>query len=125
GEDNEELLMKYRPLVRINTLSGSAPQFFFRKWSFVDRVSVADGKVHFRFSPDTRTPGPFSARLKIANGEGVFFFASTVETDIGSGWAVNLPLGCQKGAFSVELRLDERLAYKNYWIASGHSVIGF
>jgi hypothetical protein len=49
---------------------------FERRWTFVERVNFFGDKVAFHFSPDTITPGPFEAQIKVIDLKGQ---KSTVE----------------------------------------------
>ena len=44
---------------------GVRPELFNREWTFVERVEMSAERVIFRFNRNTKTPGPFDARVAL------------------------------------------------------------
>lgn len=58
----------YQELAQIIFVEGKQ-NLFEKRWTFVERVELSPDRVVFHFSPDTRTPGPFEARLTVLDLE--------------------------------------------------------
>lgn len=93
-------------------LVDSRSQFYHRKWSFVETVEMTARLVTFTFSPDTKTPGAFNAKLSFIDydsgkqyeHERDNFFADRKS-------AAPAPRGVER--YEVRLWLDDELAFAN------------
>lgn len=107
-ELGQVIYQRYRPMCRVNRRTANSADYFFRKWTFVDQVSVSEGTITISFSHEHPTPGPFDLRLIVRlvpdgtilsdRSAGVNALASTIVTD--------LPAACSVQPFMVELRLE-------------------
>lgn len=94
--------------------SSPRPHLFFRRWTFVERVDLADDRAHIQFNPYSRTPGSFAARLDFDLGGGQLAewkddAFSAVKYGPASTLTVTLPE--TRATYSVRLTLDGHLAY--------------
>jgi hypothetical protein len=94
--------------------SSARPNLFFRRWTFVEHAVLSDERINLRLNPSSRTPGPFSARLELFDGESLIAhwsdlaFASTKYGKTGD-LIVRLPQ--RLTSYTVRFLLDELLVY--------------
>ncbi|MBW1678253.1 MAG: DUF4433 domain-containing protein [Deltaproteobacteria bacterium] len=83
-------------------------RFFYRLWTFVDSVVTTPDTLTFRFNPNTRTPGPFNAKVIFReNGRKPRFWTGKINAREPLTLTVS---NAKKGV--VTLKLDDALAYK-------------
>lgn len=125
AKEGEGLLAKYSPLIRTNTHRSKGLKFFEKVWTFVERVSVADGTVSIHFNRDTRTPGPFKAELRIMNAidNGVMAIRANPALKAIETRTTQLHATCRQSPFIVELWLDDHIAYRNRFLPGDETVI--
>lgn len=119
------LLAKYAPLIMTNTHRSKGLKLFEKVWTFVERVTVAEGTLFIHFNRDTRTPGPFKAELKIfnANDNAVMEIRENPEVQAVGVHRSQLPATCRQSPFIVELWLDDHIAYRNRFLPGDETVI--
>ncbi|MBI4337884.1 MAG: DUF4433 domain-containing protein [Chloroflexi bacterium] len=87
-------------------------RLFEKRWTFVERVEASASRLLFRFSKETRTPGPFDTRVKIvetASGREYDWYSSAFQAnDVLDLSLRNLE---HPEDYSVRLLLDEQLAF--------------
>jgi len=125
AKEGEGLLAKYTPLILTNTHRSKGLKFFEKVWTFVERVTVAEGTLFIHFNRDTRTRGPFKAELKIfnANDNAVMEIRESHALDAVGVCRVQLPATCSQSTFIVELWLDDHIAYRNRFLPGDETVI--
>lgn len=109
--------------IRVNTKSG----IFYKRWTYVDHVSLLADHLHFSFNGSTESPGPFHSEIKFTSlPTGDVEHQETVAdfTADGSFW-VPLPVSFSNRPFRCQLLLDGHLAYRNsFHLPFGHTLIG-
>ena len=84
---------------------------FFKRWTYVDTVSLGRRNIKVKFSPDTRSPGPFQARFVIADltGESILL--------IEDGYFANIPQNFSSDEsreyYTFSIELDGYRVYEN------------
>lgn len=113
-EQGLHTLRRYRSRVRVNRFTAGGSNLFFREWTFIEQVTVADGKASISFSRDTKTPGPFRLHVTIsAQMPGEPFAESTFEIDRLNGtMSLALPSKCSEIPFILDLKLNGRQAFR-------------
>jgi hypothetical protein len=43
---------------------------FFKRWTFIDRVTSTESEIAIAFNPSTRSPGPFQCRIDLLSSSG-------------------------------------------------------
>lgn len=106
---------QYRPMCRVNRRTANSADYFFRKWTFVDQVAVSEGMITISFSHEHPTPGPFDLRLIVRSvPDGTILSNRSAQTKaLASVIATDLPAACSVHPFMVELRLNDRQAFRN------------
>ncbi len=84
---------------------------FERKWTFVERVSTKAESISFHFFPDTKTPGPFVARLEIHDPASKEIRIEEREHFIAKG-SKELKFRAPRQHYIATLFLNEHLACK-------------
>lgn len=109
----------YSTLCRVNRKTALS-NLFFRKWTFVDQVAVADGVASFRFSPDTQSPGPFDVEIVVLDALTRRPLSSVRQRSmvLSQTLQVRLPQECRSAAFTLELQLHGRLAFQSSYAPS-------
>jgi len=93
-------------------LVDSRSQFYHRKWSFVEIVEMTTERVTFTFSPDTRTPGNFYAKVLFTEHDtGKQHDYVQGEFLANSKSVALVPKGVER--YEVRLWLDDELAFAN------------
>jgi hypothetical protein len=90
---------------------------FYKRWTYVDSVSLGKNNIHIRFSPDTTTPGPFLLQLKINPPVGLPLRYEDTNFNTRTNGAI-LPIRLPTTLLDYEftITLDNNLAYKNRFI---------
>ncbi|MBC8263054.1 MAG: DUF4433 domain-containing protein [Anaerolineales bacterium] len=82
---------------------------FERKWTYVEEVITVDGKIVFRFNPNTRTPGPFQVSFSYREaGKGPERTWEVEQAALNNLLRIRVP-GAVWG--TVTLHLDDALAF--------------
>ena len=92
---------------------GTKANLHFRRWLFVERVTLGMDSIVFRFNPSTEDPGPFKARVEIAvpaTGKTHVWEKSVSPVPVLSFNLKNLNYPIE---YHIRLTLDGRLAYSN------------
>lgn len=85
---------------------------FFRQYTFVESANLETTSATFRFSPDTRTPGPFHTHIELTDiiqrktyqwGQEKYNTQKTLK--------INYPIPISK--YAIRMTLDGHLAYAN------------
>lgn len=91
---------------------GVSAALHFKKWTYVESVELSPSRVHFRFSPSTKTPGPFTIEFTVADLAGRLL--GTWESHrYNANDQLVINLHEQRPEYMAELRLDGALAYRN------------
>lgn len=115
----------FNSLVRANTQGSRGLKMFFKRWTFMDTVSISDGIATFSFNSDSECPGPFSMSIAIldpVSGEVRSTFANV-------DWTGRDPLRLRvpsKGVdetFMLRMTLDGRIAYQNTFPVRDSTII--
>jgi hypothetical protein len=90
---------------------GAKAALHFKKWMFVDQVTMEPKRLIFQFNAWCGKRGPFDAKLRVRfpNQSAITW---NEQRDLPEALTINLPVEMPQGAV-VELRLDDRLAYRN------------
>ncbi len=91
--------------------SDSRWHLFYKRWTFVDWVSLGKSQVQIRFSPDTRTPGPFLLKIDVDGVGTRTKKAFDVRRDTGS-FALTVRLPQPASHYVCTIWLDSHLAYR-------------
>lgn len=104
-----QLLHKYQKRI---TSSGKY-DLFFRRHTFVEKVSLLDEEIHITFSLETESPGPFTVKLVVFDNKKKM--PQTIEQiieDVRLGINAHIPVFLQS-KYTVQVVLDDYLAYEN------------
>jgi hypothetical protein len=52
---------------RDKVFSDGRRNLFFKRWTYIDTVSLGRSHINIEFSPDTKSPGPFQAKFAITD----------------------------------------------------------
>lgn len=112
--ERDTLVNSLSPSARKTYLSkigaGGNNQLYHRLWTFVEDVTLEQNRAVFHFNPDTRTPGPFAAKMTFRSTHGTLvwedprFMAKEVFT-------INIPQYTLPTDYEVELTLNDNRAY--------------
>ena len=105
----------FMSLVRANTQRGKGLKMFYKRWTFVDTVSVSEGLVTITSNRDSQTPGPFMMKIAIVetgSGRERAIFTNTHWTGRDPVY-LQLPSMDADDTFKLKMTLDGRLAYQN------------
>jgi ssDNA thymidine ADP-ribosyltransferase, DarT len=100
------------------TQIGVAANAHHKRWTFVESVDLSNERVIIRFSPTTRSPGPFDARVVFTNAAGVqighwegheYMANGTLKFNLGS---IGNPT-----SYGIKVTLDGNLAYRGRYKA--------
>lgn len=115
----------FKSLVRANTQRGKGLKMFFKRWTFVDTVSISDGLVTMTFNRDSQSPGPFAMKIAVIDpGSG-----KERSTFTNADWTGREPLHLQlpsmgtDDTFMLKMMLDGRLAYQNTFPVHDSAII--
>jgi hypothetical protein len=93
-------------------LIGVAARVHYKHWTFLESVDLTNERITFRFSPGTRSPGPFHAVSEVVRPDGKLLARWEDPVFNASGVQV---LGLSKvgnpESYRVSLRLDGALVY--------------
>lgn len=97
---------------------GKKYHLFHTRWTFVERADLSGQDMIFFFNPSTETPGPFPLRITVRipgaqeplSYEDAAFIANTK-------LALKFRTPCTH--YTVEVRLDDVLAYQNSFVEHG------
>lgn len=92
---------------------GTKANLHFRRWLFVERVSLDLDAIIFRFNPSTVDPGPFKTRVEIYEHATKKRYVWEKSMTPGPSLEMDLKNISHPEAYSVRLTLDGRLAYSN------------
>lgn len=98
---------------------------FFKKWTYVNTVSISDGVATFAFNRDSETPGPFALEVVILDP--ISGAVRSTFTDVS--WTSRDPLHLRlppmdiDETFMLQMTLDGRLAYQNTFRIRDSAVI--
>lgn len=115
----------FMSLVRANTQRSKGLKMFFKRWTFVDTVSVSDGLVTIDFNRDSQAPGPFVMKIAIVetgSGRERSLFTNTHWTGREPVY-LQLPSMDADDTFTLKMTLDGRLAYQNTFRIRDSAVI--
>lgn len=104
----DHLRSKWQDLVYSDT-KGS---LFFKEWTFVDNVYLGKKNIQVRFSPDTKSPGPYTAQFILKD----FVSKETIPFTVPDFWANEIRsfrFKKPREAYEFSILLDGHLAYKN------------
>jgi hypothetical protein len=107
-----DLLKRYQDKIVASTRS----TLFYRQHTFVERARHSSQTIDFYFSPETKSPGPFSLLidLEIASQHHISKLEDFV---IGKPYVYRIKLPVSATSYRVYLTLDEHLAYANEYEA--------
>ena len=83
---------------------------FYRQQTFIETVRLSSDAVYVRFSPETRSPGPFRLRVDLEAG----FLRNSGEVEefrLREPYVLKIPLSAT--SYTIRLSLDDHLAYAN------------
>ena len=84
----------------------------FKKWTYVESAELASARVLFRFSPSSKTPGPFGIEFKLLNISGQVL-GSWTDEEYQANDKLIMSLHREFDAYAAELTLDGALAYRS------------
>ena len=90
---------------------GNKYDLFFCRWSYVDRVEVANTKVEFKFNRNTMTPGPFDLRCRIIDHE-TGRASQVVKKEFMVRDKIRRKFSRRLAHYTVELYIDKVLGYR-------------
>lgn len=95
---------------------GNRAGLFNARWSFVEKVDLSPTIITFTFNP-SQTPGPFFAKITVEELETkTHYFWENKEFFAAGTKTFNLSNMTHPEFYSIELSLDNQLAYKNIYI---------
>jgi len=86
-----------------------APEFFYCRWSFIENVQRDGDSIFVSFNADTESPGPYDVRLQWKNTKSTATSIAKLTAD--RSYQVRIPDGFKQGSFTLEIRLDDSLAF--------------
>lgn len=88
---------------------------FVNRWTYVERVTVIDGRLRITFNTDTETPGPFTFQLRYSDRTGQVEDHIELKSGFSARSPLNLPVPDEfrTRPFRLTLTLDDSLAYMN------------
>jgi len=103
-----DLQKRYQDKIVASTRS----DLFYRRQTFVETVRLSSEAAYFRFSPETRSPGPFhlQVELEIASSQHSFDAKSF---NLARPYILKIPLPFSSTGYTIRLCLDDHLAYAN------------
>jgi hypothetical protein len=91
---------------------GRRGNLFLRRWTFVEKASLAANQVTFQFNPSTQTPGPFLARLRVSDlDSGRVYTWEDSSYSANKTLRVNIPQFSRPTPYEARLMLDDSVAY--------------
>lgn len=93
---------------------GKKYDLFFSKWTYVDQVTLDKTQFRFNFNRNTTTPGPFDLTVVVKDrGTGKVLRGREKQFEADGSISYQLPKPILN--YTVELRLDNWLAYRCEW----------
>lgn len=85
---------------------------FFRRWTFIEEVSLSNDVAVFRFNPGTETPGPFAARAEIVetSSKRKYLWSDPALQATGT-LRIHVGIMQRSDDYLISLFLDDCLAY--------------
>lgn len=92
---------------------GVAANAHHKRWTFVESADLSNERVVIRFSPTTKSPGPFSARATFTNAADVQIGHWENTQYLANGNLIfNLGTIGNPHSYTVSLTLDGKIAYR-------------
>ncbi len=108
-----------RTNIFLRTRSQPTWSLFFNKWTYVERVDIIDDCVRVKFSPNTITPGPFTAKLAYESAlSGKTSISTLNHFAANKTYRFPIPNHLRADPFWFTLRLDDSLAYQSKLVPS-------
>jgi hypothetical protein len=103
-----DLQKRYQNKIFASTRSS----LFYRRQTFVETVRLSSRAASFRFSPETKSPGPFhlQVELEIASSQ---HSLNAESFNLKRPYILEIPLPSSSTGYTIRLCLDEHLAYAN------------
>ena len=103
-----DLQKRYQDKIVASTRS----DLFYRRQTFVETVRLSSKAAYFRFSPETKSPGPFhlQVELEIASSQ---YSLDAESFNLERPYILEIPLPSSPTGYTVRLYLDNHLAYAN------------
>ncbi len=95
---------------------GVSAALHFKKWTYVESAELTPNRVIFRFSPSTKTPGPFHIAFKVIDQRGVTVGKWSAD-DYEANDQLVVKLHREFESYGAELTLDDELAYRNTFMS--------
>jgi hypothetical protein len=92
----------------------SRTRLFEAKWTYLEKVQLLKNEALLYFSPDSKTPGPFLAKLEIVDNDTGKIYTKEIAdfyTNTVSAFKVNIPRDIN--SYMIKLCLDDNLCYQN------------
>lgn|SRR5574341_319591 len=119
--EKDTLLFLLSPQARAkwfnNAYSDGRRQLFYKRWTYVDQVSLGRNHIQIRFSPDTLTSRPFHAvfEIIIPGQNPLKSEVSAFDSSINKG-LFTLPLPTPLQNYQFRITLDDHLVYHNEFV---------
>lgn len=87
-------------------------QLFFKEWTFIEQADLSYDRTIFRFNPNSKTPGPFNARVELVEqATGQRYSWSNPEYSCQAQLELRLNSLNDPFDYTVRLFMDDDLAY--------------
>ena len=98
---------------------GVSARVHYRLWTFLENVDLSSQRVTLRFSPPTRTPGPFRALMQLRDPTGQLIGRwEDKSLQANRTYTINLRGIDNPPSYQLSLTLDDALAYRGTHRAS-------
>lgn len=87
----------------------------FRRWTYVEEVTLAQNQVTIRFNPSTLTPGPFEAKITITENAYGNLVWSEPAYHANQVLTLSIPQFTMPTDYTLELTLNDNRAYLGHF----------
>jgi hypothetical protein len=105
-------LLNFQTRRALSAKIGVSAALHFKKWTYVESAELAEDRVMFRFSPSTKTPGPFRIELNVLERDGSVL-GRWRSDEYHANDRLVVSLHSRLSTYVVELTLDGELAYRS------------
>jgi len=103
---------------------GAKADVHFRRWTFIEEVSLESNRITFRFNPSTLTPGPFHAKVEITSHKHGKLSWTEPQFRSSPTFVLTIPQITSPVDYEVQFTLDDQLSYSSHFKAADSGLIG-